>query len=244
MWITKQLNMKQINKTFGYVVLIIGLALVFTGFFLLVPHDKRTDVFWLNLATVCLVFLVLSLTELGLFGINFDFEKQLGGLGIRIIFIRLYSFLALLIIVLGYFVEVQFRYQFFFQLLAAFLILIGYFFSQLSSSNVLEVQTEQDMWRKGKVDILNALNQFEILFTMDSTKWSGEKQKINFLKEDVRYLSPTNNQAAADIDSEIISTIQKAYTIASNNNGSGEEVFSLLSKCEALLKLRKNTYSK
>ena len=48
MCITKQPNMKQINKTFGYVVLIVGLALVFAGFFLLVPHDKRTDVFWLN----------------------------------------------------------------------------------------------------------------------------------------------------------------------------------------------------
>jgi ATP-dependent Zn protease len=43
---------------------------------------------------------------------------------------------------------------------------------------------------------------------------AGEKQKINFLKEDVRYLSPSNNQSAADIDSEIASTIQQAYAIA------------------------------
>jgi hypothetical protein len=236
--------MKQINKTFGYIVLIVGLALIFTGFFLLVPQDKRTDVFWLNLATVCIVFLVLSLTELGLFGINFDFEKQIGGLGIRLLFIRIYSFFAIILIIVGYFAEVHFRYQLFFQLLATFLILIGYFFSHLSSNSVVAVKDEQDLWRKGKDEILNALNQFEILFTIDSTKWLGEKQKINILKENVRYLSPTNNQAAADIDSEIINTIQKAYTTASNNNGSGEEVFILLSKCEALLKLRKNTYSK
>lgn len=236
--------MKQINKTFGYIVLIVGLALIFTGFFLLVPQDKRTDVFWLNLATVCIVFLVLSLTELGLFGINFDFEKQIGGLGIRLLFIRIYSFFAIILIIVGYFAEVHFRYQLFFQLLAAFLILIGYFFSHLSSNSVVAVKDEQDLWRKGKDEILNALNQFEILFTIDSTKWLGEKQKIDILKENVRYLSPTNNQAAADIDSEIISIIQKAYTSASNNNGSGEEVFSLLSRCEALLKLRKNTYSK
>jgi hypothetical protein len=236
--------MKQINKTFGYIVLIVGLALIFTGFFLLVPQDKRTDVFWLNLATVCIVFLVLSLTELGLFGINFDFEKQIGGLGIRLLFIRIYSFFAIILIIVGYFAEVHFRYQLFFQLLATFLILIGFFFSHLSSNSVVAVKDEQDLWRKGKDEILNALNQFEILFTIDSTKWLGEKQKINILKENVRYLSPTNNQAAADIDSEIISTIQKAYTTASNNNGSGEEVFSLLNRCEALLKLRKNTYSK
>ena len=69
-------------------------------------------------------------------------------------------------------------------------------------------------------------------------------QKINFLKEDVRYLSPTNNQSAAEIDSEIASTIQQAYAIARSKNEGGVEVFSLLNKCEELLKLRKNTYSK
>ena len=77
--------MKQRSQTFGYIVLIAGLALIFTGFFLFVPQEKRNDVFWLDLATVCLVFLVSSLTELGIFGINFDFEKQIGCLGIRLV---------------------------------------------------------------------------------------------------------------------------------------------------------------
>ena len=236
--------MKQRSLTFGYIVLIAGLALIFTGFFLFVPQEKRNDVFWFDLATVCLVFLVSSLTELGLFGINFDFEKQIGGLGIRLAYIRLYSLFAIAIIAISYFGEIHFRYQLFFQLLAAFILLIGYFFSHLSSGKAVSVQAEQDMERKGKDEILRALNQFEILFTGDSTKWTGEKQKINFLKEDVRYLSPSNNQSAADIDSEIASTIQQAYAIARNKNEGGIEVFSLLNKCEELLKLRKNTYSK
>lgn len=236
--------MKQKNQTFGFVVLLAGLALIFTGFFLFVPHENRNNVFWLDLTVACLIFIVTSLTELGLFGINFDFEKQIGGLGIRLVYIRLYSLFAIAIIAIGYFADVHFRYQLFFQLLAAFILLIGYFFSHLSSGKAVSVQAEQDIERKGKDEILRALNQFEILFTGDSTKWAGEKQKINFLKEDVRYLSPSNNQSAADIDSEIASTIQQAYAIARNKNEGGVEVFLLLNKCEELLKLRKNTYSK
>lgn len=235
--------MKQRNQTFGYVVLIAGLALIFTGFFLFVPQEKRNDVFWLDLATVCLVFMASSLTELGLFGINFDFEKQVGGLGIRLAYIRLYSFFAIAIIAIGYFADVHFRYQLFFQLLAAFVLLLGYFFLHLSSGKTVSVQAEQDMESKGKDEILKALNQFEILFTGDSAKWVGEKQKINFLKEDVRYLSPSNNQSATDLDSEIANTIQQAYALARNRNEGETEVFSLLNKCEELLKLRKNTYS-
>ena len=236
--------MKQKSQTFGYVVLIVGLALIFAGFFLFVQQEKRNDVFWLDLATVCLVFLVSSLTELGLFGINFDFEKQVGGLGIRLGYIRFYSFFALAIITIGYFAEVHFRYQLFFQLLAGFILLIGYFFSHLSSGKAVSVQAEQNIERKGKDEILRALNQFEILFSGNSAKWEGEKQKVNFLKEDVRYLSPSNNQFAKDIDSEIASMIHEAYAIARNKNEGGVEVSSLLNKCEVLLKLRKNTYSK
>jgi|JI102314A2RNA_FD_contig_61_3078258_length_1797_multi_2_in_0_out_0_1 hypothetical protein len=237
-------NMKQRNQTFGYVVLLAGLALIFTGFFLFVPEVKRNDVFWLDLSTVCLVFIVSSLTELGLFGINFDFEKQVSGLGIRLVYIRFYSLLAITIITIGYFADVHFRYQLFFQLLAAFILLVGYFFSHFSSGKAMSVQVEQDMERKGKDEILRALNQFDILFTGDLTKWLREKQKINFLKEDVRYLSPTNSQSAADIDSEIANTIQQAYAKAREKNEGGTEVISLLNKCEELLKLRKNTYSK
>ena len=236
--------MKQRSQIFSYVVLLAGLALIFTGFFLFVPQEKRNEIFWLDLVISCLIFLVVSFTELGLFGISFDFEKQVGGLGIRLVYIRFYSMIAIAIMVIGYFAEIQFRYQLFFQLLAAFVLLIGYFFSHLSSGKAVSVQAQQDMERKGKDEILRALNQFEILFTGDATKWAGEKQKINFLKEDVRYLSSTNNQSAADLDSEIANTIQQAYAMAKSKNEGGIEVFSLLNKCEELLKLRKNTYSK
>jgi hypothetical protein len=85
--------------------------------------------------------------------------------------------LAIAIIAIGYFADVHFRYQLFFQLLAAFILLIGYFFSHLSSGKAVSVQAEQDIERKGKDEILRALNQFEILFTGDSTKWLQEKNR-------------------------------------------------------------------
>lgn len=235
--------MKQKSQLFGYIVLIAGLALIFTGFFLFVPEEKRNEVFWLDLAVVCLVFLVTSLTELGLFGINFDFEKEVGGLGIRLAYIRFYSLAAIGIIIIGYFAEIGFRYQLFFQLAAAFILLVGYFFSHLSSSKAVSVQAEQDFQRKGKDEILRVIGQFEILITTNSTKFGAEKHKIETLKETVRYLSPTNNQTANELDSEIATIIQQAYLVAKNNDTGTAEIYTLLNRCEELLKLRKNTYS-
>lgn len=235
--------MKIKNLTLSYIVLVAGLALIFTGFFLFVPDDKRNDIFWLDLAVACFVFLVASFTELIFFGVNKDFEKQVGSLGIRFVYVRFYVLAAIAIIIIGYFDKVGFRLQLFFQLLAAFILLLGYFFSHLSSSKVVSVKAEQEMQRRGKDEILRTLNQFEILITKDTAKFGAEKQKIDALKETVRYLSPTNNQSANEIDAEIATTIQQAYAIAKDKDDGKAEVFSLLNRCEELLKLRKNSYS-
>lgn len=234
--------MKQKSYTLAYVVLIAGLALIFSGFFLLVPEEKRNSIFWLDISTACFVFIVIAITELGFFGINFNIERQVSELGIRFVYVRLYSLLAVTVIVAGYFYGVDFRYQLFFQLLMVFVLLVGYFFSNLSSDKSTSVQMAQEIQRKGKDEILNALNQFEILLIGDSGSWASEKRKIYALKEDARYISPSNSKSAMDLDLQITSTIQQAYEMAKKNNQENIEVFALLNKCEELLKLRKSKY--
>ena len=207
--------MKQRNQLFGYIVLIAGLALIFAGFFHFCSARKRNDVFWLDLSVVCLVFIVTTFTELGLFGINFDFEKQINGLEFGLhTFVCIHSF-AIAIIIIGYLAEAHFRYQLFFQLAAAFLLLLGYFFSHLSSGKAVSVQAEQDMERKGKDQILNAISQFEILITTNTAKVWSRETKIDTIKETVRYLCHQqiiNRQN--NLDSEIADTIQQAYSVA------------------------------
>ena len=142
--------MKTTTKNFGTIVLLAGIAVIFAGFFLFVTEEKRNSVFWLDLVVACVVFSITSVTEFGLIAVNSNLNKQIGGLGIRLSYIRLYSLLAIAIIVTGYFAKVLFNYQLFFQLAAAFILLLGYFFSHLSSSHTDSVQTEQDTERKGK----------------------------------------------------------------------------------------------
>ncbi|MBS1578006.1 MAG: hypothetical protein JST29_00025 [Bacteroidetes bacterium] len=234
--------MEQTTKKYGFIVLLAGIAVIFAGFFLFVPDEKRNAIFWLDLAVACFVFATISVTELGLIA-NANFNNQISGLGIRLSYIRLYSLLAIAIIVIGYFAKVQFNYQLFFQLAAAFILLLGYFFSHLSSSQTVSVQAEQDIQRKGKDEIIKAISQFEILISKDIAKYGAEKQKIDVIKETVRYLSPTNNTSANELDAEIANTIQQAYLVVKSSDNGTKEIFSLLNKCEELLKLRKNTYS-
>ncbi len=243
MWFEKQLIMKQNNQSLGYFILIAGIALIITGFFLLIPAEKRTDIFWLDLIVGCVVYLASFARIYGLFIPTADFDKQIGGLGIRLAYIPLYSLSALAIIFICWHYKIEFRYQLYLQLIAGFFLVLAFFLSQIGSGKVISVQNEQDMNRKGKNEILQTITRFDILFTNNTANWATEKTRMDSFKETVRYLSPTNNQYASDIDSEIVESLQKAYNFLNENKPNSSEFFSMLNKCEELIKLRKNTYS-
>jgi hypothetical protein len=141
--------------------------------------------------------------------------------------------------------KVEFRYQLYFQLILGFFLLLTFFLSQFASQKIISVAAEQNNLRNSKENILQTIAQFEILFTKDPSRWDFEKKKIDTLKENVRYLSLTNNQTATNLDSEIASQIQKVYSLATNENEKEKraDIIHILNKCEELLKLRKNTYS-
>ena len=170
--------MKQRNQLFGYIVLIAGLALIFAGFFHFVPQEKRNDVFWLDLSVACLVFIVTTFTELGLFGINFDFLKNKlwtwnSACIHSYVFIpchcnNYYRLLSRSAFSLPTFLSTRCCFP-----VAVRLFLFSFKFRQ---SRVSSGRTRHE--RKGKDQILNAISQFEILITTNTAKFGAEKQKL------------------------------------------------------------------
>ncbi len=235
--------MKQKSPALGYVLFLFGIALIFTGFFIIIPEEKRGDVFWLDLIVVCFIYFLNFTNLLGLLGLYFDFNKQIAGLGMRLAYLRLYNIYAIAVIGICWYNQVDFKYQLYLQLIGIFFLGILFFLTRLSTSHASSVQEEQDQSRRRKEDILMSIHHLELLFSKDSTKWSSEKQKVSDLKENVRYLSPSDNQIALSLDDEISSEIRKAYDYAVTKNEGGTEFLTFLSRCEDLIKQRKNIYS-
>jgi hypothetical protein len=200
-------------------------------------------VFWLNLSVFVLIFLINYIMNFNLFGWGVDFKKKVSELGIRMVYIRWYTAFAIGVMAAGVPPLLPFRYQLLGQLFGLFTLLTGYIFAFYSSNKAIAVQEEQTKQRAGKEELLVAVNRFETLLIDDPARWKEELPKVARLKETVRYLSPTNNQTAIQLDSEIINTIQQAHLFAKNLDIQQVDVHRLLNKCEYLLKIRKDTYS-
>ncbi len=235
--------MKQKSKSFGYIVLLFGIALIFTGFFLLTKDENRNNIFWLNLVLACFIYFLNFVTIFGLLGIYLDFNHQIAGLGIRLISVRLYSLFSIALAVFCYTYPVDFKYQLYLQLLTLFFLAIAYFLSQISTDKAISVALEQENLSKGKQEILSLISQMEMLFTKDPTKWLDFKMRIEILKEEVRYLSPSNNSFAIELDQQMVTELNKLYELL-RDGGDDEKVANLhLLRCKELTKQRKKTYS-
>lgn len=231
------------SNLWALLILFAGLGLIVTGFFLFIPEADRNDVFCLNISVVSVVFLANYINFFGLFGLHLNFDSQIASLGIRWSFIRAYSIIAILAILICWHYKVEFRHQLYIQLIGGFFLLLTVFLAQLSSEKASSVAIEQEDNRAGKTEILRLIQQFDLMFSSNTDNWQTEKHAIDTLKENVRYLSPSNDKSARDLDEEIAVTLQKAYTCLCGTDSERAEFPSFLKTCESLLTLRKSTYS-
>lgn len=235
--------MKDYIKKFGLVLLLIGLAVIFSGFLLLLPEQKRNNIFWLDLFVTCLVFAMNFQMQFDLINIRPNPDSRIGRLGIRITYIYIYTFLAISLIVSGFFIPINFNLQLLLQIVFAFILVLGYFFSYISAYQIFKVQTEHEAQQKRKNDIVEAANQFERFILESNSGFGHERLRIGEIKEHARYLAPSNDEMANAIETEIANTIRQAYLIARTGKDSSQDILLLLNKCDELLNIRKQSYS-
>jgi len=226
------------------VVFFFGLAIILSGFYIFIPEDKRSDIFYLDLVVVCFVYFLNYSNFPGLFFSVSNFNKQISVLGMRLYFATFYSVIAIAIILIGYFLKFEFKSQLFLQLIALFFLSIILVLAKRSNQHVQNFATEEANIRKGKADLLGALSKLELQLSRESVKWSNAQPILVKLKENARYVAPTTNSDAISIEQEILNEIQKCSSNASSNiNSSEEEIIKSLNTCSTLLAQRKQIYS-
>jgi len=220
-------------------LLVLGLGLMVLGFFFLVPTGQRGPIAWLNLAVFAVIFL-MNASNLGGRG-DGDFSRKIPTLGILMIANLVYSGLALGGMLVGRGGHFSFQAQLMYQLSVLFCLVLLVTLAGRASEHVGNVAIDQKQISGSLDRVRSAIRKCDSTFTLVSAATSRDYLEFQRIKEQARFLSPSESPEAVSLDLEIarlIDAVSASLTMNGYPDG-GQEMTEALARCQTLLHLRK-----
>ena len=230
----------------SYLLLVIGEILLILSF-LHFGHELKQDVLVLNITVSSVIYLMLFSSFLfPLINLKDKSQSDVGFIGVNWFFSAGYTFVAIAIMV--YFNQInkqagKFENQLLIHAILFFLLLIGGFLSRKTADKVSEVYQEQKIERNQLEELKKATKNLVLRAELMSDLSPEFKYNLNRLMEDIRFLSPSNNVDANQLDEKYIETIRRVDDMLYNKENNKENMDIALKQCAQFLKERKQLYS-
>jgi hypothetical protein len=232
------------KKIVSWLLLLFGEAIIITAF-ILFRRNTPDDVLILNIIISTLVY--------GLFFVDIlvpwvDFndksQRRIGSLGLRWFITCFYAVLAITaMICMNVVYDYIFTTQLIVHLVLLFFLLLGLLGVANSSSNVKQVYEQESENRKGVIEMKNAMRKLKERMSDSDAMPRAFTERINTLDENLRYLSPSNNQEARESERLFIRMIDDIAYAVSDYSTNEEQLENSLKNLEKIYQNRKNSYS-
>ena len=196
-----------------YFLLIIGIVLIWFGFFTLVEVHPWTNQIWLDLFVVIAVFVFIFLNITFIGQRKSDFRFRIASRGILWLSCVLYSILSIGALIKAHEMIWSFSFSLFFQLVLAFGVLIALYAADIADKHAFAVQ-------KGESIAISSLDQLRDTFnngvgatTRITSSQPEMKKTIDKIGEDLRYFSALSSTEARQLDTEIESEINVLFPL-------------------------------
>ncbi|MDR2292076.1 MAG: hypothetical protein LBE11_01200 [Prevotellaceae bacterium] len=228
------------KNIFSWLLLLFGEAIIIVGF-VLFRGNTPDDILVLNIVVSSLVY--------GLFFCNFrapwidlkdKSQKQIGAIGITWFAIWFYAIAAIAVMFAANF---PFTVQLLIHCGLLFLLLLWLSFSRHSANKVAEIYQEQTVSRNGILEMKKAMLALKDKISETAELPDSFIQRVNSLEENLRFISPTENAEAHDMENSFVKTIESIRFALQNYSLNAEQIENNLKKCERLYQNRKNIYS-
>jgi hypothetical protein len=234
------------NNYKPYLLLIIGeILLILT--FLLFGNVLQLDVLVLNIIVSSIIyFMFFSSFLFPLINLKDKTQSDIGFIGVNWFFIASYSFVAIAVMLyfnIVYKESGKFDNQLLIQAILFFFLLIGGFLSRKTTDKVSEVYQAQKIERN-RVDELKKVTKALVLRTELMSDLTPEfKYNLNRLLENIRFISPSNNLDANEVDDKYIETISKIDAMLYTKENNKENIDIAFKQCAQYIQERKQLYS-
>lgn len=232
------------KKILSWIALLLGEAIIIASF-ILFRGNLADNIQVLNIIIVSLIY---SLFFIDILVPWTDFgdrsQRKIGSIGVRWFFTFLYAFLAIAaIIICNVVLDFAFSTQIIIHGVLIFLLLLGFIAAIHSSDKVREVYVQENKNRNGIVEMKSAMVSLKNKMVDLSGLPEYFTSRINTLDENIRFISPSNNQEAYALENLFVETINDIGFAISNFSMNEEAIESNLKKCERIYQNRKNIYS-
>lgn len=232
------------KKILSWISLLLGEVLIIIGFILFGEHLGRNTLI-LNIIIASIIYsLFFSDILFSWINLGDKSQRKIGTIGVRWIFTWLYTLLAIAtMVVCNLLLNLSFPVQLFVHGILIFLLLLGFIAVISVSNKTKEVFTQENTNRNGVIEMKKAITNLKNRMNDLSGLPEYFSNKIDTLEDDIRYLSPSNNLEAHELESSFTNTIRDIYIAIENFSMNEELINNNLKKCERIFQNRKQIYS-
>ena len=232
------------KKIMSWLLFLFGEALIIAAF-LSLQGNLPDDILILNIVVVSIVY--------GLFFIDIlvrwiDFkdksQRRVGSMGVRWLVTWLYAIVAIAVIIaanVGY--DLTFSAQLIIHGVLLFLLFLGLLGALHVSDKVQQVHQIETANRSGVTEMKKAMVNLKDKINETSNLPEDFIRKINALEESLRFISPTENSEAYELERTFIDTIHAIAFALTNYSLNEQQIEHNLKKCERIYQNRKQIYS-
>ena len=232
------------KKALSVLLLIFGESLIIAGFIVL---GKGLD------GKILLLDIIVSSIIFNLFFGSMAFpwidlkdksQKAVGNIGIKMVFTLIYIFFAIAIMV--YFIvdkPSHVHAQFLAQGILLFFLILGLYFGISASDKVEEVYYDEKRNRGNLDDLKSATKEVQLKLESMKTIPVGILNKVNSLQENLRFISPSNNDISLELEKKYLVEIRKMSDYLYDLSPNFEAIEESINNCERIYKERKQVYS-
>lgn len=232
------------KRIFSLLLLLFGEALIIWAF-IHFRGSASNNVLTLNIIVSSIIYSLFFIDILvPWIDLNDKSQRRVGSIGVRWFVTWTYASLAVALMLFGNeIVEVKFSTQLIVHAVLFFFLLLGLLGAVHSSGKVRSVHEQETANRSGINELKKAIGSLKDRMNDLSGLPEYLINRVNALEEGIRFISPSNNPEAYEMEDTLIKTIND-ISYAINNFSMNEEVVELnLRKCERIYQNRKKIYS-
>ncbi len=232
------------KRTFALLLAILGEALLIFSF-LHFGKNANQEILILNItvSTVvyCLVFADILLPWINL---KDKAQKQIGSIGLRWFFTLFYIVISIcLMFFFNSAKPVELTNQILAHGILLFLLMLGLYSAFSASDKVNEIYMEEKQNRNGIIEMKKAMEGLQSKLDNFNHIPSEVISRINVLQENLRFLSPCNNDDAIKLEIKFLDDINELSNSISQHSIDMEMILSQIKNCERTYNQRKQVYS-